>query len=98
MYGLRAAGLIVTGGGDNERNRRDEVSHNCRYDQPSVWYIHVQVLQYEEIAGTWSEIGKMKKERYNHGVVEIDHFCSGIVGQTNKIKLWSLTTITITIV
>ena len=48
-----------------------------------VWYIHVQVLQYEETAGIWSEIGKMKKARVYHGVVEIEvnRFCSGIVGQ-----------------
>ena len=54
---------------------------------PLVCYIHVQVIQYEEIAGTWSEIGKMKKARYYHSVVEIDvSLCPGIVGQTNKIK------------
>ena len=49
----------------------------------------MQVLQYEEAAGTWSEIGKMEKARDWHGVVEIDSslLCSGIVGQNNKIKL-----------
>ena len=99
MYGLRAAGLIVTGGSDDGGNRRDEVSHKCRFDQLSVWYINVQVLQYEETAGTWSEIGMMEKARYHHAVVEIDvSLCPGIVGQTNKIKLLSLTFITIAIV
>ena len=52
----------------------------------------MQVLQYEEIAGTWSEIGKMEKAQVDHGVVEIDvnRFCSGIIGQTNKSKMLSL--------
>ena len=56
----------------------------------------MQVLQYEEIAGTWSEIGKTERARKYHGVVEIDSalLCSGIVGQTNKSKLLSLNTIT----
>ena len=42
----------------------------------------------------------MEKAREYHGVVEIDvnRFCPGIVGQTNKIKLLSLIFITITIV
>ena len=57
------------------------------------------MLQYEEIAGTWSEIGKMEKARDYHGVVEINvSLCPGIVGQTNKSKTLSLTSITITIV
>ena len=59
----------------------------------------MQVLQYEEIAGAWSEIGKTEKAREYHGVVEVDvSLCAGIVAQTNKIKLLSLTFITITIV
>ena len=49
---------------------------------------HVQVLQYEETTGAWSEIGKMKKARNYHAVVAVDKslYCSGIVGQTNKDK------------
>ena len=56
----------------------------------------LQVLQYEEIAGTWSEIGKTERARKYHGVVEIDSsfLCSGFVGQTNKSKLLSIDTIT----
>ena len=48
---------------------------------------HVQVLQYEETAGAWSDIGKMKKARRLHAVgavVDASLFCYGIVGQTNK--------------
>ena len=45
----------------------------------------LQVLQYEEIAGTWSEIGKTERARKYHGVVELkidaSPLCSGIVGQ-----------------
>ena len=42
------------------------------------------MLQYEETAGAWSEIGRMKKARYYHAVVAVDKslYCSGIVGQT----------------
>jgi len=39
-----------------------------------------EVLQYEEIAETWSEIGKMKKARSSHAVVAVDDvslFCYG---------------------
>ena len=50
------------------------------------------MLQYEETTGAWSEIGKMKKARYDHAVVAVDDvslFCYGIVGQTNKKQLSS---------
>jgi len=39
-----------------------------------------EVLQYEETAGAWSEIGKMKKARSSHAVVAVDDvslFCYG---------------------
>jgi len=39
-----------------------------------------EVLQYEETAGAWSEIGKMKKARSSHAVVAVDDvslFCPG---------------------
>ena len=43
------------------------------------------MLQYEEIAGTWSEIGKTERARKNHGVVELkidaSPLCSGSVDQ-----------------
>ena len=53
---------------------------------------HVQVLQYEERTGAWSEIGKMKEARNYHAVVEVDAslFCPDIDGQTNKKQLSSL--------
>jgi len=35
-----------------------------------------EVLQYDETAGAWSEIGKMKKARSNHAVVDLSKFCS----------------------
>jgi len=35
-----------------------------------------EVLQYEEITGVWSEIGKMKKARSYHAVVDVSLFCS----------------------
>ena len=45
-----------------------------------------QVLQYNETADTWSEIGGMEKARAYHAVVEVDValFCPGFVGQTNR--------------
>ena len=48
-----------------------------------------KVLQYEETTRTWSEIGKMKKARTFHAVVEVDVslFCPGIVGLINKKQL-----------
>ena len=49
------------------------------------------MLQYEETAGAWSEIGKMKKARNYHAAVEVDVslFCPGIVGPTNQKQLSS---------
>ena len=89
MYGLRAARLlghvVVTGGSRDGATSRQEVSLD--FYQLSVISFHVQVLQYEETTGAWSEIGKMKKARWYHAVVavvDVSLFCPGIVGQTNK--------------
>jgi len=35
-----------------------------------------EVLQYEETTGAWSEIGRMKKARSHHTVVDVGLFCS----------------------
>ena len=67
---------------DTEEMAKEEMRYVIGVDLISqVWCINVQVLQYEEAAGTWSEIGKMEKARDWHGVVEIDSslLCSGIV-------------------
>ena len=99
MKGLKAARLserVVVTGGWGGGNYRDEVTF--RFYQLSnilLTSLHVQVLQYEETAGTWSEIGKMKKARGFHAVVS--PYCPGIVGQTNK-KQIAITTIVTTIV
>jgi len=37
-----------------------------------------EVLQYDEKAGTWSEIGKMKKARRDHAVAGLSLFCSDV--------------------
>ena len=93
MEGLRAVRsserVVVTGGYDG-RNSRDEVTF--RFYQPSDISSCTQVLQYEETAGAWSEIGKIKKARSSHAVVPVDDvslYCYGIVGQTNKKQLSS---------
>ena len=84
MRGLRAARLsehvVFTGGWDG-RKYRDEVTFRFLSTISDISSC-TQVLQYEETAGAWSEIGKMKKARYDHGVVSL--YCPGIVGQTNK--------------
>ena len=76
MRDLRAARwlehVVVTGGRDcgwDGGNSTDEVSVDLINQVTSL---HVQVLQYDETAGTWSEIGKMKKARRDHAVVPVD--------------------------
>ena len=86
MKGLRAAlllGHVVVTGGFDDRNSREEVSVNFVNQMTSL---HVQVLEFNEAAETWSEMGRMKKARSYHAVVAVDVnlFCPGIVGQTNK--------------
>ena len=73
MYGLRAARslkqVVVTGGYDDGGITRDEVSVDfINQARP----LYVQVLQYDETARAWSEIGKMKKARRDHAVVPVD--------------------------
>ena len=86
MRDLRAARwlehVVVTGGRDcgwDGGNSTDEVSVDLINQVTSL---HVQVPQYEETAGTWSEIGRMKKARSYHAVVavvDLSLFCPGIV-------------------
>jgi len=68
IWGVRAAGLILTGG--------------TTYELRNVG----GVLQYEETAGTWSEIGKMKARSF-HGVMEIDLslVCDDIVDVSSEV-------------
>ena len=79
--------VVVTGGRDcgwDGGNSTDEVSVDLINQVTSL---HVQVPQYEETAGTWSEIGRMKKARSYHAVVavvDVSFYCYGIVGQTKK--------------
>ena len=103
MRDLRAAQLlehvVVTGGRDggwDGGNSTDEVSVDLINQVTSL---HVQVPQYEETAGTWSEIGRMKKARQFHAVmaVNVSLFCSNIVGQTTIVTT-IVTTIITTIV
>merc|ERR1712012_1203089 len=47
-----------------------------------------EMLQYEETATTWSEIGRMKKARHFHAVVDLSLFCSADC-QAEDWSLWS---------
>ena len=88
MYGLRAARslkqVVVTGGEDDGMNSSDEVSVDfINQARP----LYVQVLQYDGTAGTWSEIGRMRRARDYHAVAEVDGALFCPVGQTNKITI-----------
>jgi len=61
MYGLRAARLS---------DRAIVISGQDDYGDRD------EVLQYDETTGAWSEIGRMKKARYYHAVVDLSQFCS----------------------
>ena len=34
--------------------------------------VHLQLLQYNVAADTWSEVGRMEKERYYHAIAEVN--------------------------
>ena len=86
MYGLRATRLkqVVVSGGVDDGNPRDEVSVDfINQARP----LYVQVLQYDGTAGTWSEIGRMRRARDYHAVAEVDGALFCPVGPANKITI-----------
>ena len=77
---LRAARLngevVVTGGGDNEGNVRDEVL----FEMILLIIFLLQVYQYNPAEDEWTQIGKMKRGRWAHAIVEANlrAVCLGI--------------------
>ena len=87
LYGLRAAHLnqqvVVTGGGWDGSNSRDEVLCGL-----TICYLSTfQVLQYNHEERSWLQIGSMERKRSYHAIVEanLDAVCAA-VGNLNPIK------------